>query len=105
MILIKGTNVFPSTIEEIIKRFPELGNDFMIVLDEIGGTYELIIQVEPATHITCTESMEQQIQNKLVEMCREQLRLRPVVQVMPCGSLPRYELKSKRVIDKRVKEN
>jgi phenylacetate-CoA ligase len=104
MILIKGTNVFPSTIEEIVKRCPELGNDFMIVLDEIDNTYELIIQVEPATHIICNDSVEGQIKNKLVEMCREQLRLRPVVQVVPCGSLPRYELKSKRVVDKRVKE-
>ena len=104
MILIKGTNVFPSTIEEIVKRCPELGNDFMIVLDEINGTYELIIQVEPATHITCTETVEQEIQNKLMGMCREQLRLRPVVQVVSCGSLPRYEVKSKRVVDKRAKE-
>ncbi|MBI4295802.1 MAG: AMP-binding protein [Chloroflexi bacterium] len=103
MIIIKGTNVFPSTVEEIVKRCPELSNEFMIVLDEIDGVYELIIQVEPCVKERCTLDQEEAIRGKIVEMMRDTLRLRPVVQVMAPGSLPRFETKAKRVVDKRAK--
>ncbi len=104
MLLIKGTNVFPSTIEEMVKRCPELSSEFMIVIDEINGVYELIIQVEPNRKERFTSDEEEQAIRKLVDMMRESLRLRPVVQVMEPGSLPRFEVKSKRVVDKRVKD-
>jgi phenylacetate-CoA ligase len=104
MILIKGTNVYPAAIEDMVKSCPDLGHEFMIVIDEINGVYELIIQVEPSTQKTCTVSEVQQMQNTLVEKCRENLRLRPVVKVMEYGSLPRFEVKSKRVMDKRPNE-
>ncbi len=105
MILIKGTNVFPTTVEEMVKRCTELSSEFMIVIDEIDGVYELIIQVEPGKREGFTPDEEEQVKKKLVEMMRENLRLRPVVQVMDPGSLPRFEVKSKRVIDKRPRDD
>jgi len=103
MIIIKGTNVFPSSIEEMVKRCPELSSEFMIVLDEINGVYELIIQVEPKGKEAFTSDEGEGVKRKLVEMVGENLRLTPVVQVMAPGSLPRFEVKSKRVVDKRPK--
>lgn len=100
-IIIKGTNVFPTSIQEIVNRCPELSNEFMIVIDNIKGTYELIIQVEPAGKEKFTIEVEEQVKRKLVEMVRESLRLRPVVQVKEPNSLPRFETKSKRVLDRR----
>jgi phenylacetate-CoA ligase len=105
MILIKGTNVFPTTVEEMVKRCTELSSEFMIVIDEIDGVYELIIQVEPGKREGFTPDEEEQVKKKLVEMMRDNLRLRPVVQVMNPGSLPRFEVKSKRVVDKRPRDN
>jgi phenylacetate-CoA ligase len=101
MIVIKGTNIFPAMVEEVVKRCPELSSEFMILLDEINGSYELILQVEPAgkNDFSCRE--EETVKQKLTGMVRENLRLRPVVQVMAPGSLPRFEVKAKRVIDKR----
>jgi phenylacetate-CoA ligase len=103
MIVIKGTNLFPAMIEEMVKRCDELSNEFMIVLDEINGVYELIIQVEPQSGISFSRDEEERAKRKLIEMMRENLRLRPVVQVMEPGSLPRFEVKAKRVVDKRKK--
>jgi phenylacetate-CoA ligase len=101
MIVIKGTNLFPSMIEEMVKRCPELSSEFMTVLDEINGSYELIIQVEPKGTRKFSSDEEAAAKKRLVEMVRENLRLRPVVQVMAPGALPRFEVKSKRVVDKR----
>ena len=42
------------------------------------------------------------VKRKLIEMVRENLRIRPVVQMMEPGSLPRFEVKAKRVVDKRI---
>lgn len=103
MLVIKGTNVFPTMIEEMVKRCPELGNEFMIVIDEINDVYELVIQVEPRGKEKFTIEQEEAAKKKLVEMTRENLRMRPVVQVVEPGSLPRFESKSKRVVDKRPK--
>ena len=103
MIIIKGTNVYPSAIEEIVKRQPDLCSEFMIVIDEINGVYELIIQVEPRGKEQFCLLEQEQVKRRLVEIVRENLRLRPVIQVMEPGSLPRFEVKSKRVVDKRVK--
>jgi phenylacetate-CoA ligase len=103
MLVIKGTNVFPSHVEEMVKRCPELSSEFMIVIDEIDGNYELVIQVEPNKCECFTPEEETQVTVKLVEMMRENLRLRPVIQVMEPNSLPRFEVKAKRVIDKRKK--
>ncbi|MBW1803234.1 MAG: AMP-binding protein, partial [Deltaproteobacteria bacterium] len=101
MILIKGNNVFPSSIEEMVKRCDELSSDFMIVIDEIEGQYELIVQVEPAGKDKFDPDEEDAVRNKLVDMCRENMRMRPVVQFMESGALPRFEIKAKRLIDRR----
>ena len=101
MILIKGTNVFPSGVEEMVKRCVELSNHFMIVIDEIDGQYELILQVEPADRDRFNPDEEEKVRGKLLDLFRENLRLKPVVQLMEHGSLPRFEVKAKRLIDKR----
>lgn len=103
MILIKGNNVFPSTVEEMVKQCDELSNDFMIVIDEIDGQYELIVQVEPAHTHQFTRDEAEQARNHLVSIFRENLRMRPVVEFVEKGSLPRFEVKAKRLIDKRQK--
>jgi phenylacetate-CoA ligase len=104
MIVIKGTNVFPAMLEEMVKRCPELSSEFMILLDEIEGVYELILQVEPNGPVKFSPAEEEAAKEKLVGMVRENLRIRPIVQVMEPESLPRFEVKSKRVIDKRKKD-
>lgn len=103
MILIKGTNVFPSGVEEMVKRCDELSNHFMIVIDEIDGQYELILQVEPSGKDKFNADEEEKVRKKLLDLFREHIRLRPVVQFMETGSLPRFEVKAKRLIDRRKK--
>lgn len=104
MIVIKGTNLFPAMIEEMVKRCQEFSSEFMIVLDEVRGRYELIIQVEPRGGTKFTRDEEASAIGKLEEMVRENLRIRPLVQVMEPKSLPRFEVKARRVVDKRPKE-
>ena len=101
MILVKGTNVFPSLVEEIVRSQRDLNGEFMIVVDEVNGVYEMILQVEPKLNEQMRPESVEEIKARIVEITREKLRLRPVVQVMEPGSLPRFEVKAKRVVDKR----
>ena len=47
---------------------------------------------------------EEKVRRKLIDLFRENIRLKPVVQFMETGSLPRFETKAKRLIDRRKKE-
>ena len=75
-----------------------------IVIDEIDGQYELILQVEPTEKDKFNTDEEEKVRRKLLDLFRENLRLKPVVQFMESGSLPRFETKAKRLIDRRKKE-
>lgn len=103
MIVIKGTNLFPATVEEIIRRCPELSGDFLIIIDKVNETYELIIQAEPDSSRPFSDHERAATERKMIEMFRENLRLRPVVEIKEPGTLPRFEVKSKRLIDRRPK--
>ena len=43
---IKGCKISPEQIEKVLSRVPEVGNNFIIVLDSINGKEEMIIEVE-----------------------------------------------------------
>ncbi|MBW1996457.1 MAG: hypothetical protein JRJ29_00690 [Deltaproteobacteria bacterium] len=103
MIVIKGTNLFPAMVEEIVRRCPGLSGDFMIIIDKIRGNYELIIQAERDRGKRFSSREIAAIEKNMIEMFRENLRLTPVIEIKEPGTLPRFEVKSKRVVDRRPK--
>ncbi|MBN2451938.1 MAG: phenylacetate--CoA ligase, partial [Lentisphaeria bacterium] len=46
MFIIKGCNVFPIQIESVLMGIPEVGNDYLIVLETLAGVDEMTIEVE-----------------------------------------------------------
>lgn len=94
MLIIRGVNIFPSSIEAIVRSFPCVA-EFSVVVDRIENMDELEILVEIA---------EGDIRETLTAIRREvshRLGLRIEVTAAEAGSLPRFELKAKRVIDRR----
>ncbi len=89
--------------EEIVRSQRDLNGEFMIVVDEVNGVYEMILQVEPKRKEQMKPESVAEIKARIVDITREKLRLRPVVEVMEPGSLPKFEVKAKRVVDKRKK--
>ena len=89
MAVIRGVNVYPSAVENIVREFPEVG-EFIIEQKQIDGMEELELQVEMDGNVPKT--LLKKIEHKL----RDTLHLRIPVKAVESGSLPRHEFKAKR---------
>ena len=90
MLVVRGNNVFPSMIESIVRRFPEIVEFQIVVRGEPPlGTLEVII--EPVAGAD-----EAMIVQRLVSTIRDECHFQPVVRAGQ--NLPRFEMKAKRVV-------
>jgi len=102
MLIIRGINVFPSQIEHVLLRIPEVGNQFMVYIDRINHLDEMTVEVEiNRSHFSGELADLAKIQKKVVKELHDTLELRTTVKLVEPGSLPRFEGKAKRVIDRR----
>lgn len=102
MLIIRGINVFPSQIEHVLLRIPEVGNQFMVYIDRINHLDEMTVEVEiNRDHFSGELADLARIQKKVVKELHDVLELRTTVKLVEPGSLPRFEGKAKRVIDRR----
>jgi phenylacetate-CoA ligase len=90
MLIIRGVNIYPSSIEAVLRRFPQIEEYRIIVLRE-GALDELEVEVE------CPEELVPDVELAL----RQALGVRVRVRAVPRGSLPRFELKARRIVDRR----
>jgi phenylacetate-CoA ligase len=99
MLNIRGVTLFPSAIEEVVRGFDELGDEFQIVLsrDERGlDEFTVIVEVKNNVNIS-----EEELNHKLESAIRARCELRPKIQIESYGTLPKTEFKAKRVKDLR----
>lgn len=96
MMKIKGVNVFPKQIEEVLSLFPELSSEYQIRISHLDGRDSMRIYVESSG----TNDFKD-IQKKVAETIKSRIGFTPIVYVVELGFLPRSEKKSKRVIDER----
>jgi phenylacetate-CoA ligase len=102
MLVIRGINVFPSQIEHVLLGIPEVGNHFMVYVDRVNHLDEMTIDVEINRQFFSGELHDlARMQKKVVKELRDALELRTTVHLVEPGSLPRFEGKAKRVIDRR----
>jgi len=90
MMTIRGVNVFPSSVEQILRSFPEIVEYQMIVRKQASMDH-LVVQIE--------DRLEQP--KRVAEELQMRLGLKVEVECAELGSLPRYEGKGKRFIDER----
>ena len=90
MMIIRGVNVFPSSIEQIARGFPEV-TEFRVTAFKVGAMDQLRLEVEDC----------QQLLQRIAEELHVQLGLNIEVASVPRNSLPRFEAKSQRFIDRR----
>lgn len=96
MMKIKGVNVFPKQIEEVLKTFPELSSEYQIRISHLDGRDTMRIYVE-----TTGEYDFDALGKKIAESVKSKIGFTPIVKVVELGLLPRSEKKTKRVIDER----
>jgi phenylacetate-CoA ligase len=96
MLVVRGVNVFPSALEGIVRRFAAV-DEFQIevfrrgVLDQVRLLLEIDGSARPATSVR--ETLD-----GVAEAVRHELGIRIEVAAVPARTLPRYELKARRVV-------
>ena len=105
MLIIRGINVFPSQVEHTLLQIPEVSSHYMIVVDRINSLDVMTLQVElkPEAFSDKVEDMNA-IMKKVEYEMKKYLNIAVKVDLREPGSLPRFEGKSKRVIDRRTYE-
>ena len=100
MLKIRGVNVFPSQIEEVILSVNELGPHYEIILEREGYLDKLTVKVELA-HSTDSFSELEKIKKTVQEKLKIILGLDAKVMLESPNTLQRFEGKAKRVKDLR----
>ena len=101
MLIVRGVNVFPSQIEEVLMELKGVGDHYQIIVDR-DILDSLMIKVEVTNEIFSDSiseliTLEKEIKKRLFEM----LSLSVDVELVEPGQIPRPEGKAKRVIDLR----
>lgn len=96
MMKIKGVNVFPSQIEEVLREFPQLSSEYQIRISHLEGKDTMRIYVE-------TDGTEDfaELAQQIAEKVKSRIGFTPLIKIVEIGVLPRSEKKTKRVIDER----
>lgn len=98
MLIVKGTNVFPSQIEDVVMSFPEVTDNFQIILWKKDLIDELMVKAEVKNEFW---NRREEIKRKIEKRLRDVTFLRIDVRCVQEASLPKTEGKAKRVIDSR----
>ena len=103
MLIIRGVNVFPSQIEEVLLKNPEgITANYQIVVDRVNNndTFDVYVEMAPDLFADDMASIER-VQKQLVDKLRSLLGIGAKVTLVNPNSIARSEGKAKRVIDKR----
>jgi len=99
MLIVRGNNVFPTAVEAVLRRFPEVV-EFRVNILECGTLTRVMLEIEPAPEFSDPASLCQRVGRTLAET----LSFKADVQAVPPGTLPRFEMKAKRFVRVRASE-
>ena len=100
MFIIRGENVYPSVIEDTLRATEGFGGEFQVIISRQAKMDDLLIRAEYANSHS-EAAVIAQLRTTMQERLRTRLGLRPILDLVPQGSLPRTEFKARRVIDNR----
>ncbi len=92
MLIVRGVNVYPTSIEKILRRFEQLA-EYQVLIKTKEEMTELELRVEPMPGADITTLIPE-----IESAIRAALSLRVPVEIVPADTLPRFELKAKRWI-------
>ena len=104
MMIIRGVNVFPTQVEELILKQPELAPHYLLELTKDGPLDHLSVLIEMAPHANAwSEAAKQESVDRLQHDIKSYIGVTATVRVVPLSAIERSVGKAKRVIDKRPK--
>ena len=96
MIKVKGVNIFPSQVDDLLREIEGASSEFQIMIDHLYGKDIMTLFVEAIAGVNKTE-LANEIQTKFKNKIGITIQVKPV----DIGELPRSEKKSTRVFDNR----
>lgn len=95
MLIIRGNNVFPAGIEAVVREFQEI-TEFRLVVSRQREMDHLRIEIEPSDDLS--ESAIPAVIEKIRCAIKDRLNFHAEISAVPVGSLPRFEMKSRRIV-------
>ena len=92
MVIIRGVNLYPAAIDEVVRQLRDIA-EYRVLIEETKGLNGLRVDIE-AHQDGDAQSLAQTLTDRLHARFNLRIQVKPV----PCGSLPRFELKAKRWI-------
>ncbi|MCC9000366.1 MAG: phenylacetate--CoA ligase [Candidatus Contendobacter sp.] len=102
MLIVNGVNMFPSQIEEALMKMPEVGTNYLIQLEKRGSMDRLVVKTELCAKLFMGDRQTlDDLRERIGELLRSAILVKPTIELHPPGSLPVSEGKAQRVLDLR----
>ena len=103
MLIIRGVNVFPSQIEEVLLRMDGIEPHYQLIVERRDNLDYIEVQVEVSEAVFSDEIRSMELREKNIEKeLHEALLIHSKVKLVEPKSIARSEGKAKRIIDKRI---
>ena len=100
MIILKGVNIYPGQIDEVLSSIPEVGSEYQLHLErKDDGKDYMTIKVEAVQGFNLANTDD--IRNKIKKTVHSKIMVSCDAQICAYGQLPRFEGKTKRIFDNR----
>jgi phenylacetate-CoA ligase len=102
MFIVKGCNIYPMQVEQALMSFREVGENYLIILDNEDGMDRMRVQVEVRGDCF-VEDMRAltSLQRRIASRLRDEILVTPKVELAQPNAIPRAGGKAKRVEDRR----
>jgi phenylacetate-CoA ligase len=102
MIIVRGINVFPSQVESVLMRIPEIGDHYQIIVDQKGSLDVMTVRVEMTEMAFSDKIADLMSLNEMVSReLKGVLNVAAGVELVEPGTIMRSTGKTQKVIDKR----
>ncbi len=103
MLIIRGVNVFPSQIEDVMKTFPEMSSWYQIEVDTDHRSLDIVtLKAEPNPDVDLDSIADiDRLQKRISAALKAALSVGVKVKLVEPKSIPRSEGKAKRIVDLR----
>jgi len=102
MFILKGVNIFPLQIDTTLMNIPEVGTNYLIVLERENFEDRMIVRVEVRPQFFRGDLWQlEKLRKQITEALKSELLVTPKVELVEPDSLPKSEGKAVRVMDKR----
>lgn len=104
MFILKGVNIYPMQIEQVLMGFPEVGENYLIRLESEGQleTLRVLVEIRDSSFVEDMRVLHR-LRDSIARRLRDEILITPRVDLVQKDSLPWGEGKAQRVEDRRGK--